>query len=297
MRQEIINQLLADVVKKFGRPPEQDNYETLADLLYVSPSTLKRYFCSPTNSFIQFPSTLNILSRYVGYEDFEDYMDNKRDGVLFIINGREHTAKQANEIIAREPESPQDCFSCSSSAPLREFKLTDPVTEAFVKKVKESGNFSLSGIDSSYFYNSSIFGDASSFKLEDLSQLFDYFVENQKINNCIENFALFVLRFSGKDILRLNEEFLVKPITWQTPSNADSLSFVIERIINDQEGNAKAGDGKKWEKTARFFNYPLGTIDRVKLREKARPYHDRTKQANDEFTKGLERLLERLMKK
>ena len=95
----------------------------------------------------------------------------------------------------------------------------------------------------------------------------------------------------------MNEEFLVKPITWQTPSNADSLSFVIERIINDQEGNAKAGDGKKWEKTARFFNYPLGTIDRVKLREKARPYHDRTKQANDEFTKGLERLLERLMKK
>lgn len=110
MNQEIINQLLTDVVKKFGRPPEQDNYETLSTLLYVSPSTLKKCFCPPRKGFVISHDTLNRLSRYVGYEDYDAYAATCRpNNLVFIIDGREYSYEESLRLLEGDTNPNHSC--------------------------------------------------------------------------------------------------------------------------------------------------------------------------------------------
>lgn len=101
----IIDQLLLDVVAKFGNSPELDNYAALSDILYVSPSTLKKYFEHPQKRRVISPPTLDTFARYIGYEDFDQYEDH-RQGLIFWIDGKEYSESEARQLVEREQAEP-----------------------------------------------------------------------------------------------------------------------------------------------------------------------------------------------
>ena len=301
MKRVVVKQLMADVISKFGRSPELDDYQELADLLNVSPSLLRRYICGPEKGLVMRERTLSGFSQYVGYKDFKEYKERKVNGgeLVFVIDGKQYDAQQAKALAESDNQSENSSESLifGSHDLLKGISLEDPVTEAFCKKVVDGGYYAHLMRDDliAQFYKSSVFGDNSSFKFEALKELFFFLVDRQKIQNSVECFALFILRFSGRDILCSGDEFYSKKITWLTPSNSDTLPFFIERLINDQNGSPKAGDSDKWKKTANFFSYPAGVIDREKLRGYARKYRE-GKPPGDEFTIRLDKLIDKLIR-
>ena len=75
-----------------GMPETHKDFVALAQDIYdavgecVSSSTLKRIFGKVTSSSAPSLAVLNIIGRYLGYDNWEDYQESLRNGVSALID-------------------------------------------------------------------------------------------------------------------------------------------------------------------------------------------------------------------